>query len=128
MYASDSRSPNFLLKMSAAEIPAFCGRDSRFLRLTAFCQTCFDCLDEEAAEIRNCRFCFFEQVLGSGWEVEVESCCHVPPFLIRKSFLTSRMSAALVFLFAGYCFQASQTGFSRSGMENVTWFVMFLPQ
>ena len=70
--------------------------------------------------------CSFEQVFGSGWEVDVEP--FHSPLRVLRSFLTSRMSAALVFLFAGYFFQASQAGFSRFGIEIVTWFVMFSPR
>ena len=54
-------------------------------------------------------FCHFKQVFGFCWGVDIQtfhSALHV-----LMSFLTSRMSAALVFLFAGYCFQASQTVF-----------------
>ena len=71
-------------------------------------------------------FCHFKQGFGFCWDVDIQT--FHSALRVLMSFLTSRMSVALVFLFAGYCFQASRTGFSRMEIEIVTCFVIFSPR
>mgnify|MGYP003412850857 CR=1 FL=1 len=60
-------------------------------------------------------FCHFKQVFGFCWDVDIQT--FHPALRVLRSFLTSRMSTVLVFLFAGYCFQEFWTGFHACGLR-----------